>query len=146
MVDWNKILSCTIDERKSTIKYIEDLINVKYDIEKYGIHTLIDYVKPHSSQFEKIAVWMVINGYSSELCRDVLFRILNLSCLDQEQYMRGVIFLEFLLTLQKETIGVQELKVRMLSYLGPDFMLEICVDDLWQNADKIIDHISGTDG
>lgn len=73
---------------------------------------------------------MVTNGYSSELCRDVLFRILNLSCLDQEQYMRGVIFLEFLLTLQKETIGVQELKIRMLSYLGPDFMLEICFDDL----------------
>ena len=48
---------------------------------------------------------MVTNGYSSELCRDVLFRILNLSCLDQEQYMRGVIFLEFLLTLQKETIS-----------------------------------------
>ncbi len=34
MIDWNKILSCTMGERKSTIKYIEDLINVKYDIEK----------------------------------------------------------------------------------------------------------------
>lgn len=130
MIDWNKISSCTVDERKLTVKYIEDLIDVKYGIEKYGIHKLMNFVKPHSNKFEKIAVWMVTNGYSPALCRDVLFRVLNLSCFDPEQYVKGVVFLEFLLTLQEETIGVQELKIRMLSYLGSDFMLEVCADDL----------------
>ena len=102
--------------------YIDDLIEVKHAMEKSGICALDKFMAPDADRFERVAAQLIANGYTPEVCEDVLCRLLNASAMSSEQYLKCAVFSDFLLAVQAKPIGVQELKICLLSYLGVDYM------------------------
>ena len=126
-IDWDKIADCTLEERKSLIPYINQLIDMKYEFERNGIEGFKEFLSSSAELFEKEALHLVMQGYMPEVCEKVLFNALNASDFDRLQYLKNVIFIDFVLEMQKGHIGVQKLKIILLSYLGTEF-LDILVE------------------
>lgn len=126
-IDWDKIADCTLEERKSLIPYINQLIDMKYEFELKGIEGFNEFLSSSAGLFEKEALHLVMQGYMPEVCEKVLFNALNASDFDRLQYLKNVIFIDFVLEMQKGHIGVQKLKIILLSYLGTEF-LDILVE------------------
>lgn len=126
---WTKVEGCNAHERKKLFPYIESLIELKHEVERKGIYGFDRFADSHADDFERLAIWLVTNGYMPALCEDILSNVLNASCLDDFQYVKGLIFSEFVLSLQAGNTSVQELKLRLFSYLGIDCMTGLILND-----------------
>ena len=123
--NWGKLACCTIEERREVISYIDVLTELKCEIERKGIPAFDNYLSSDSGGFERFAISLVSNGYSPDICASSLSRGLNISCEDNKQYLKNAIFSEFVLILQEESVGIQELRLRLYSYLGVEFMTSV---------------------
>lgn len=121
-IDWNKIERLHLKERKSLIPYINQLMELKSEFELKGIAGFDKYINSSADLFEKQALQLIMQGYMPEMCEKVLLNILNTSNFKGKAYLKAVIFIEFVLTIQKGPIGEQELKIVLLSYLGTEFL------------------------
>lgn len=126
-IDWKKVADCTLEERKSLIPYIDQLMDMKHEFELKGIYGFNEFIVSSADLFEKEALHLIMQGYMPEMCEKVLFNVLNMSNLERKQYLKKIIFIDFVLAIQKEHIGDLELKIMLLSYLGTEF-LDILID------------------
>lgn len=115
---WEKIQKSNVRHQNTLILYIDLLLRMKYKVEEQGIHGFDDFLELEATPFERFAIELVVDGTSPELCSDILLKVLNSSDFSEDEYLRNVIFSEFVLNVQQGGIGVQELKLRLLSYLG----------------------------
>ena len=124
-IDWSKISSCTLEDRKKLIPYIIQLLDLKNACDEQGVYGLEEFLNSSTNSFEKIALQLIIQGYMPEMCEVVLFDMLNSSNIENDQYLKNVIFAAFVLLIQKEPIDNRELKIRLSAYLGVE-----CVGEL----------------
>lgn len=123
--DWEKIARCTFEERQEMISYIDILTELKCKIEREGISGFDNYLSSNSCEFERLAISLVSNGKSPDICASILHRVLNISCKDNKQYLKNAIFSEFVLILQEDSVGTQEMRLRLYSFLGLGFMKSV---------------------
>lgn len=121
-INWTKIENCTFEERKSLTSFIGQLIELKYEFEQKGIEGFHNYIVSSANLFERQALQLIMQGYIPDTCEKVLTHLLNSSNFEGKEYLKEVIFAEFALAIQKEPIGVQELKLLLSSYLGTEFL------------------------
>lgn len=115
---WDKLQKGWARYQDTLILYIESLVRMKYKIEEQGIYGFNDYLEVEATPFERLAIELVVDGTPPELCSDILQNVLNSSGFSEDEYIRNVIFSEFVLNVQQGSIGAQELKLRLCSYLG----------------------------
>lgn len=121
-IEWEKVNKCTSEERKALSLYINRLIELKVNFEREGITGFETFISSEADIFEKKALQLVMQGYMPNVCEKVLFNILNVSKFDGREYLKNVIFIDFILMLQKGHIGMQELRIMLLSYLGVEYI------------------------
>lgn len=102
-------------------------MDMKHEFELKGIYGFNEFIISSADLFEKEALHLIMQGYMPEMCEKVLFNVLNMSNLERKQYLKKIIFIDFVLAIQKEHIGDLELKIMLLSYLGTEF-LDILID------------------
>lgn len=68
--------------------------------------------------FEAQALWLIMQGYMPEMCEKVLQNLFNMSGYEGKEYLKNVIFAEFVLQIQKGCLAERELKIILTSYLG----------------------------
>lgn len=119
---WNKIQKGRARHQDTLILYIESLVRMKYKIEEQGIYGFNDFLETEATLFERFAIELVVDGTPPELCSDILLNVLNSSDFSDDEYLRNVIFSEFVLNVQQGSIGAQEVKLRLCSYLGIEGM------------------------
>lgn len=88
-INWNKIESCTLEERKSMIPYIESLINLKTEFERRGIKGFDEYIISSADLYERRALQLIMQGYMPEMCEKVLFNLLNASNFEGKEYLKA---------------------------------------------------------
>lgn len=117
-VSWERIRKQSSTNYGKAVQYIESLIELKYDLEERGISGFDSFLESEEFSFAKIAARLVQEGYSPELSEKVLSNVLNAEEFDDEEYLQNVLFSEFVLAIQSKSIGIQELRIRLFSYLG----------------------------
>lgn len=117
-IEWNKISNCTEEERKGLLPYIDQLAELKWEYEKKGIAAFDDFCNQREDPFEKTSVKLIAQGYMPEVCENVLYNILNSSDYKAREYLKNLIFTEFILAVQKKPIGDMELRLLLISCLG----------------------------
>lgn len=131
-IKWEKIEKCTIEEREKLIPYIDNLINLKCNSEKYGVYGFNDYFN-NGNIFEKSALNLVIQGYMPDVIEKILYNLLSSSDIKNIDYLKNIIFTEFILILQKATYSSNSIiKGILISYLGVD-----CAKDFHKNPLEI---------
>lgn len=124
-INWSKISSCTLEERKKLIPYIFQLLDLRIKFEEKGINGFDEFIDSSSNLFEKVALHFIIQGYHPKICETSLFSILNSSNLENDQYLKDVIFAAFVLLIQKGGIATLELQTRLSVYLGIECVSEL---------------------
>lgn len=115
---WDKICKSNAQDIKAMYLYIKTLIELKCDIEQYGIINGREQFLKTASEFEKFAINLMISEKSQHELENILINILNSSNLSDTDYVKNVIFCEFVLDIQNIQIGLQELSLKLCSYLG----------------------------
>lgn len=117
---WDKIRRGGQGSQNGIIAYIEDLVALKHEVQAKGICGFDRFLSEKASAFEQFATRMIVNGFPPTLCAEVLLNVLNSSAFTDKEYFKNAIFAEFILSLQGEDHGNQELRLRLYSYLGID--------------------------
>lgn len=117
-IDWNKICRCNKDSLEKMSSYVESLIELRYEVEQYGILGFNHFLDEKADAFETFATGMVTQGTMPELCENILSNVLNSSDFDDDVYLKNAIYSEFVLAVQIGNMSDQELRMRLYSYLG----------------------------
>jgi flagellar motor component MotA len=117
-IDWCKIKICSYDERRKLLPYIDELVELKHDIEKDGVLGLESYSKSSPDMFEKVASTFIVQGYMPDLCRTMLYNLLSSSEFEPPTYLKYVIFAEFVLMIQIGETSDSMIRTILSSYLG----------------------------
>lgn len=116
---WEKIYKSNVVNRNQMSLYIQSLLELKCEVEEYGIDGFAKFLEK-ADEFEKFAIKAITDGMAPDDCENILINVLNSSDFSEDIYLKNVIFSEFVLALQKRGIGMQELKIKLFSYLGID--------------------------
>lgn len=123
---WKNVYKSNVVNRERMLLYIQSLLELKCEIEEHGIKGFENFLEK-ADAFEKFAIKAVTSGMIPEDCEIILVNVLNSSGFSEDVYLKNVIFSEFVLDVQKNSIGTQELKIKLCSYLGIELM-ELLVD------------------
>lgn len=118
---WENVYKSNIVNRDRMFLYIQSLLALKCEIEEHGIDGFGIFLEK-ADAFEKFAINIVTSGIAPEDCESILVNVLNSSGFSEDVYHKNVIFCEFVLDIQKKNIGMQELKIKLCSYLGIESM------------------------
>lgn len=119
-IDWNLIQQCTDEERQKATTFIKTLMTLKHHIEENGVKALDDYIQNNANQLQQKCAQYIIEGYMPELCKKLMYNILNSKERKPLEYLQSVIFIEFLLIIQKNGLGDTETRLFLLSFLGEE--------------------------
>lgn len=119
-IDWDKVKNCSENERRELCEYIDDLIELKCQVEKMGIHGFDTLKETSKNYFEKSAAELIIQGCSPDMCKKILFNLISSSPMEPALYLKNLIFTEFCLMLQQGHMCNRDIKMILTSYLGVD--------------------------
>lgn len=117
-------MTCSEDEKKELLIYIEQLLEWKVNYEKQGAFFFQEFIHHNGDILENISIWLILQGYNPDLSVEILSNLLSISCDSGLKYVKHILFFETVLFIQAGNTSEGELKLYLLSFLDEKLLYE----------------------
>ncbi|HCC50883.1 MAG TPA: hypothetical protein DEQ30_01565 [Porphyromonadaceae bacterium] len=120
IINWGIIKACTLVDKQEVYGKIETFMKVAVESLSFGIIAFINEMKRETDMFYRVGYKLLVSGSSPKNINQILQNLLNSSEITPVDYLKKVIFIDYILRVQRGE-NVNDIKLVLISYLGDDY-------------------------